>query len=63
LRTIEEEFFCFFVLPFFPEETQNKNKVAIKATSILTMKILKARSPTQIRFRLERGERIFFEKH
>jgi len=27
------------------------------------MKILKARGPTQIRFRLGRDERIFFEKH
>jgi len=51
-----------FVLPFFPEEAQNKNKVVIKATFILMTKILKARSPTQIRFRLGRDERIFFEK-
>jgi len=62
---IEEEFFLvfFFCITIFPEEAQNKNKVAIKATFILMMKILKARSPTQIRFRLGRDERIFFEKH
>jgi len=53
-------FFGFFCITIFPEEAQNKkNKVAIKATSILMMKILKARGPTQIRFRLGRDERIF----
>jgi len=55
--------FLVFCITIFPEEIQNKNKVAIKATFILMMKILKARSPTQIRFRLGRDESIFFEKH
>jgi len=54
-------FFLVFCITIFPEEAQNKNKVAIKATSILMMKILKARSPTQIRFRLGRDERIFLK--
>jgi len=56
----ERIFFGFFVLPFFQKKHRNKNKVAIKATFILMMKILKARSPTQIHFRLGRDERIFF---
>jgi len=51
-----------FCITIFPEEAQNENKVAIKTTFILMMKILKARSPTQIRFRLGRDKRIFFEK-
>jgi len=28
----EKEFFWFFVLPFFPEKAQNKNKVGIETT-------------------------------
>jgi len=51
--------FFFFCITIFPEEAQNKNKVAIKATFILMMKILKARSPAQVRFRLGWDERIF----
>jgi len=58
---IEEEFFWFFCITIFPEEAQNKNKVTIKATSILMMKVLKARNPTQIRFRLGQDERIFLK--
>jgi len=54
--------FLVFCITIFPEEAQNENKVAIKTTFILMMKILKARSPTQIRFRLGRDKRIFFLK-
>jgi len=32
LRMIEEEFFWFFVLPFFQKKHKIKNKVGIKAT-------------------------------
>jgi len=59
---IEKKNFWFVVLPFFQKKHKIKNKVAIKATFILMMKILKARSPTQIRFRLGRDKRIFFLK-
>jgi len=51
-----------FCITIFPEQAQNKNEVGIKTTFLLMMKILKAKSPTQVRFRLGRDKRIF-EKH
>jgi len=36
--------FWFFVLPFFQNKAQNKNKVGIKTTFLLMMKILKAKA-------------------
>jgi len=58
---LKKEFFLVFFITIFPEEAQNEDKVAIKTTFILMMKTLKARSPTQIRFRLRRDERIFLK--
>ena len=54
--------FGFFVLPFFQKKTQNKNKVGIKTTFLLMMKMYEAKIPTQVHFRLGRDERIFFLK-
>ena len=59
-KWFKEKNFWFFVLPFFPEKAQNKNKAGIKATFILMMKIHKAKSPKQVHFRLGGDERIFF---
>ena len=56
---LKKNFFGFFVSPFFPEEAQNENKVGIKTTFLLMMKILKAKGPTQARLRLRRDESIF----
>jgi len=54
-------FFLVFCITIFPEQAQNKNKVGIKTTFLLMMKILKAKGPTQARFRLGRDERIFWK--
>jgi len=56
---LKKNFWVFFCITIFPEEAQNKNKVGIKTTFLLMMKILKAKSPTQVRLRLGRDERIF----
>jgi len=57
---IKEEFFWFFFcITIFPEQAQNKNEVGIKTTFLLMMKILKAKSIAQVRFRLRQNERIF----
>ena len=56
---IKEEFFWFFCITIFPEQAQNKNEVGIKTTFLLMMKILKAKIPAQVRFRLGQNERIF----
>jgi len=56
---IKEEFFWFFCITIFPEQAQNKNEVGIKTTFLLMMKILKAKIPAPVRFRLEQNERIF----
>ena len=61
-RRIKEGFFgVFFCITIFPEEAQNKNKVGIKTTFLLMMKILKAKGPTQARLRLGRDEGIFWK--
>jgi len=57
-----KEFFWVFCITIFPEQAQNKNKVGIKTTFLLMMKILKAKSPTQVCFRLG-GTKGYFEKH
>jgi len=54
-----KENFLVFCITIFPEEAQNK--VGIKTTFLLMMKILKAKSPTQARLRLGRDERIFWK--
>jgi len=54
--------FWFFALPFF----QKKHKVKQSRDQnnfLLMMTIHKAKSPTQVHFRLERDERIFLKKH
>jgi len=56
---IGEREFLVFCIAIFPEQAQNKNKVGIKTTFLLMMKILKAKSPAQVRFRLGQNERIF----
>ena len=47
-----KKFYLVFCITIFPEQAQNKNEVGIKTTFLLMMKILKAKSPTQVRFRL-----------
>jgi len=54
-------FFLVFCITIFPEQAQNKNKVGIKTTFLLMMRILKAKGPTQARLRLGRDERIFWK--
>ena len=56
---IEEYFFLVFCITIFPEEAQNKNKVEIKTTFLLMTEKHEAKSPTMVRFRLGRDERIF----
>jgi len=56
---IKEEIFGFFVLPFFQKKQKIKTKSGSKRPFLLMMKILKAKSPTQVRLRLGRDERIF----
>jgi len=52
-------FFGFFVLPFFQSKHKIKTKSRSKRPFLLMMKILKAKSPNQVRFRLGRDERNF----
>jgi len=59
IMQIFEEFFWFFVLPFFQNKHKIKTKLGSKRPFLLMMKILKARSPTQVRFRLGQDKRIF----
>jgi len=54
-----KEFFGFFVLPFFQNKHKIKTKSGSKRLFLLMMKILKAKSPTQVRFRLGRDKRNF----
>jgi len=57
---IKAEFFgFFFCITIFPEEAQNENKVGIKTTFLLMTGKHEAKSPTQVRLRLGRDERIF----
>jgi len=63
LRRIKERFFFSLVLPFF----QNKHKNKIKQSRdqddfLLTMAIHKAKSLTQVHFRLGR-DKMIFEKY
>jgi hypothetical protein len=61
MQIFENDFiFWFFVLPFFPEKAQSKNKVGIKTTFLLMMTMQEAKCPTQVHFRLGWNERIFF---
>jgi len=60
LRTIKENFLV-FCITIFPEQAQNKNKVGIKPTFLLMMKIHEAKSPTQVHICLGRVERIFLK--
>jgi hypothetical protein len=55
-------FFGFLYYHFSRKKHKIKNKVRIKTTFLLMMKILKVKSPTQVHFRLGQNERIFFEK-
>jgi hypothetical protein len=57
----ESFFFWVFCITIFPEKAQNKIKVGIKTTFLSMMEILKAKSPTQVHFRLGRDERIFLK--
>jgi len=64
MQILEKKNFLVFCITIFPEKAQNKNKGGIETTFLLMMKILKAKGPTQVRFRLGRDEMIFrFEKH
>ena len=57
---IKEREFLVFCITIFPEQAQNKNKVGIKTTFLLmTEKHEAKKSPTQVRSRLGRDERIF----
>jgi len=53
------EDFSVFCITIFPEQAQNKNKVEIKTTFLLMTEKHEAKSPTMVRFRLGRDERIF----
>jgi hypothetical protein len=56
-------FFGFFCITIFPEKSKKiKNKVGITMTFLLMTTILKAKSTTQVHFRLGQNERIPFEK-
>ena len=56
---LKKNFLGFFCITIFPEEAQNENKVGIKTTFLLMTEKHEAKSPTQVRLRLGRDERIF----
>jgi len=59
LRMIKE-FFLVFCITIFPEKAQNKIKQSRDQDDfVLMMTIHKAKSPTQVHFRVGRDKRVF----
>jgi hypothetical protein len=54
-------FFGFLYYHFSRTKHKIKNKVGIKTTFLLMMKMLKAKSPTPVHFRLGQNERVFLK--